>query len=156
MTSTATRTYYASHAILFVSLCVAVLLAAFGPRWVATPAGAWTIGIVALVFVTTLLVLTSIASFGDDLPGNSFSELLRESTLQSTFYPWALAVYMGRWFHPVDGFQTPLGAFGPVVLMAATWGVVVLGDLLRKRGRRLWPWVTVTLGFATGALTWPA
>ncbi len=149
-------TYYATQLITFLALSAATFLALFAPQWVRTPAGAWVIAIVGLVFVAALLVLTSIASFADQVPGNTFSELLRESTLDSTFYPWALAVYMGRWFHPVDGLESPLGVWGPVVLMATTWGMVVLGDVLRRRGKRLWPWLVVTIGFAVGTLTWPA
>lgn len=152
----ATRNQFITHLILFLALAAAALLAVLAPQWVQTDAGAWVIGIVALVFVVTLLVLTSIASFGDDLEGNTFSELLRASTVSSTFYPWALAVYMGRWFHPVDDLASPLGVFGPVVLMAATWGMVVLGDVLKRGDRRIWPWLTVALGFVVGVVTWPA
>ena len=148
MTAVTRPTYYATQLITFLAL--------LAPQWVRTPAGAWVIAIVGLVFVAALLVLTSIASFADQVPGNTFSELLRESTLDSTFYPWALAVYMGRWFHPVDGLESPLGVWGPVVLMATTWGMVVLGDVLRRQGKRLWPWLVVTIGFAVGTLTWPA
>lgn len=152
----ATKTRVATHCTLFLSLVVAALLAAFAPRLVQTEAGAWAVGILALVFVATLLVLTSIASFVDTIENNSFSYLLRKSTLETTFYPWALAAYMGRWFHPLDGLESPLGAWGPVLLMAATWGMVVLGDVMRRRGRPLWPWLVVTLGFIVGSLTWPA
>ncbi|HDP90194.1 MAG TPA: hypothetical protein ENN42_09650 [Thioalkalivibrio sp.] len=151
-----TRNQVITHLILFCSLALAMFLALLAPQWIQTTAGAWIIGIVGLVFVATLLVLTSIASFGDSIPGNTFSELLRESTLNSTFYPWALSVYMGRWFHPVDGLESPLGLFGPVLLMALTWGIIVLGDVLRKKGKRIWPWLIVALGFATGIITWPA
>jgi hypothetical protein len=156
MTAVTSRTFYTTHLITFLSLTAAAFLALLAPHWVGTPAGAWVIAIVGLVFVAALLVLTSIASFADKVPGNTFSELLRESTLDSTFYPWALAVYMGRWFHPVDGLESPLGVWGPVVLMAMTWGMVVLGDVLRRRGKRLWPWLVVSVGFAVGNLTWPA
>lgn len=156
MTSVASRTFYATHLITFVAFTAAAFLAFLAPQWVRTPAGAWVIAIVGLVFVAALLVLTSLASFADKVPGNTFSELLRESTVDSTFYPWALAVYMGRWFHPVDGLQSPLGVWGPVVLMATTWGIVVLGDILRRRGKHPWPWLVVALGFGVGILTWPA
>ena len=153
---TDTRNQLITHGILFASLAVASFLALLAPQWIRTDAGAWVIGIVALVFVVTLLVLTSIASFGDSIQGNTFSELLRESTVNSTFYPWALAVYMGRWFHPVDGLSSPLGVFGPILLMASTWGIVVLGDVLKRKGKRIWPWLIVAVGFGVGVLTWPA
>ena len=151
-----TRNQIITHGILFCSLTVAMFLALLAPQWIRTDAGGWIIGIVGLVFVATLLVLTSIASFGDSVAGNTFSELLRESTIDNAFYPWALSVYMGRWFHPVDGLETPLGVFGPVLLMAMTWGIVVLSDVLKKKGKKIWPWLVVTLGFGTGILTWPA
>ncbi|MDJ0892158.1 MAG: hypothetical protein QNK18_13340 [Gammaproteobacteria bacterium] len=78
--------------------------------------------------------------------------------MNTTFYPWALAVYMGRWFHPVAELQSPLGfAGGAAVLMASTWIVIVVGDLvLRRKGKRIWPWLLVTVGFGTGMLAWPA
>jgi hypothetical protein len=56
----------------------------------------------------------------------------------------------------VDDLRSPLGPWGPVALMALTWGVVVLGDVLARRGQRPWPWLVVTLGFVVGSLTWPA
>ena len=145
-----------THLILFLSLTAAAVLATFAPQWSRSDAGAWAVAIVGLVFVATLLVLTSIASFGDDLPGNTFSELLRESTVNTTFYPWALAVYLGRWFHPIDQLVSPLGVWGPVLLMATTWGIVVLGDILARRGKRIWPWLVVLVGYGIGVLTWPA
>lgn len=156
MESTGKRTFLLTQILTFLSLAGAVVLAVLAPQWIKSEAGAWVLGIIALVFVATLLVLTSIASFGDDVPGNSFSELLRASTVETTFYPWALAVYMGRWFHPIDGLSSPLGVWGPIVLMVATWGMIVLGDVLRRRHKRIWPWLVVALGFVVGMLTWPA
>lgn len=156
MATVSNRTLYLTHLITFLSLTAASLIAVLAPQWIRTPAGAWALAIVGLAFVATLLVLTAIASFADPLPGNSFSELLRESTVDTTFYPWALAVYMGRWFHPVDGLESPLGVWGPILLMATTWGVIVLGDVLRRKGKRPWPWLVVTAGFVAGVLTWPA
>lgn len=155
MTTTG-KTLVATHGTVFLSLVAAILLALFAPRWVQTEAGAWAVGILALVFVATLLILTSIASFADNIDNNSFSYLLRKSTLDTTFYPWALAAYMGRWFHPVDGLDSPLGVWGPILLMAATWGMVVLGDVMRRQGKRIWPWLVVSLGFVVGTVTWPA
>lgn len=149
-------TFYATQFILFISLTASVFLAVLSPLWIKTPAGAWTLGIVGLVFVVTLLVLTSIASFADDIEGNTFSELLRKSTIDTTFYPWALSVYMGRWFHPIDDLQAPLGLAGPPVLMASTWLIIVIGDVLRRKGKRVWPWLVVALGYSVGILTWPA
>lgn len=145
-----------THLILFISLTIAMFLALLAPQWIKTTAGSWVIAIVGLVFVATLLVLTAIASFADSIPGNTFSELLRESTINTTFYPWALAVYLGRWFHPVDGLQSPLGVWGPILLMASTWGIIVLGDILARRGKRIWPWLVVAVGYGIGILTWPA
>ena len=41
--------------------------------------------------------------------------------------------------------------------MASTWIVIVVGDLvLRRKGKRIWPWLLVTVGFGTGMLAWPA
>lgn len=156
MDDTTKRTFYITHLILFLALATASVLAVFIPQWVKTDVGGWVIGIIAFVFVATLLVLTSIASFIDDVPDNTFSFLLRESTIETTFYPWALSVYMGRWFHPVDDLSLPLGMWGPIILMAATWGMVVLGDVLRRNGKRIWPWLVVTLGYVVGTLSWPA
>ena len=158
MTASSKPTFYISHLILFLSLTASIIIAVFSPQWITTKAGAWTLGILGIIFVVVLLVLTAIASFGDDLEGNTFSELLRASTINTTFYPWALAVYMGRWFHPVDDLQSPLGlAGGAALLMLSTWIMIVVGDIvLRKKGKRIWPWLIVTLGYGMGMLTWPA
>lgn len=150
------RGYWACNLISFLSLAAAALLAVFAREWVRTTLGSWVLAALGTVFVVTLLTLTSIATFGDDIEGNSFSELLHQSTLETTFYPWALAVYMGRWFHPVDGLESPLGIWGPVVLMAATWGVIVAGELRQRRGTPIPPWAIVAAGFACGAVAWPA
>lgn len=150
------RTFWVINLVTFLSLTAAALLAIFGPEWITTTAGSWVLAVLGLLFVATLLTLTSIASFGDEIPGNTFSELLRESTLETTFYPWALSVYMGRWFHPVDALETPLGLWGPVVLMTTTWGVVVAGDLLKRNGTPIPGWVVVAAGFLVGTFTWPA
>lgn len=145
-----------THLILFISLTAAMFLALLAPHLISKPVGGWVLGMLGVVFVATLLVLTAIASFADDIEGNTFSELLRASTINTTFYPWGLAVYMGRWFHPVEGLHSPLGIWGVIVLMITTWGMVVLGDVLRRKGKRLWPWLVVTLGYAVGVLAWPA
>lgn len=156
MTDTNRAFQITTNLILFLSLAVSLILAAFAPQLIDTPAGGWVLGILGSVFVATLLVLTSIASFADDIEGNTFSELLRASTIDTTFYPWALSVYMGRWFHPFEQLQSPLGIWGVIVLMITTWIMVVLGDILRKQGKRIWPWLVVTLGYTIGVLTWPA
>lgn len=145
-----------THLILFVSLAAAMLLALLAPQLISKPVGGWVLGLLGVVFVATLLVLTAIASFADNIEGNTFSELLRASTINTTFYPWALSVYMGRWFHPVEQLQSPLGIWGVIVLMITTWGMIVLGDVLQRKGKRIWPWLVVTLGYGVGVLTWPA
>lgn len=156
MTETNRTFQIATNLILFLSLTAASTLALIAPQLIDTPAGGWILGILGAVFVTTLLVLTAVASFADNIEGNTFSELLRASTIDTTFYPWALSVYMGRWFHPFEQLQSPLGIWGVIVLMITTWIMVVLGDILRRQGKRIWPWLVVTLGYTIGVLTWPA
>lgn len=156
MSSNTKQTFYITHLILFLSLATAVILGLFSPQWIKTEGGAWVLGILGIIFIITLLILTGIASFADNIEGNTFSELLRESTINTTFYPWALAVYMGRWFHPIDDLQSPLGIWGPMILMVLSWLVIVLGDILAKKGIRIWPWLIVISGYITGILTWPA
>jgi len=150
-------TIITTQLILLLSLTTASLLAMLAPQWVTTTVGAWVLGIVTIIFIVVLLVLTSIASFVDDIDDNSFSLLLRKSTVETTFYPWAFAVYMGRWFHPIDDLQSPLGIAGIPVLMASTWLMIVLGDIvIRNSDKRIWPWLIVLLGYAVGILSWPA
>jgi len=156
MTETSRTFQITTYLILFLSLTAASLLALFSPQLIHTPAGGWVLGILGAIFVATLLVLTSIASFADKIEGNTFSELLRASTIETTFYPWALSVYMGRWFHPVEHLQSPLGIWGVILLMTTTWGIIVLGDILQRKGIRIWPWLVVTLGYIVGVLAWPA
>jgi hypothetical protein len=39
----------------------------------------------------------------DDVPANTWSELLRLAAYETPVLPWACAVLVGHWFHPKDG-----------------------------------------------------
>lgn len=155
MATEAKKTILTTHLVLLLSLAAAMLLATFGRSWIQSDAGGWVISLIGIAFVAALLLLTAL-QVGGRVPDNTLSALLRQSTVKSTFWPWGLSVYAGRWFHPVDGLESPLGLFGPIVLMAATWGIIVLGDVLAKEGKRIWPWLVVAVGFVVGSLCWPA
>ena len=143
-----------SGGVAFVAVTVAGALAVFAEELLRS-----TAGVVLLLPLTIVLFVALIAvdvpSAIDDIEGNTFSELLRAGGTQTTIFPWTLAIFAGRWFHPADGFD-PLGVVGAVILMVLTF-VVVAGDgVLRHYADVAVPsWIVVAAGVVAGAVLWP-
>lgn len=114
------------------------------------------------ILIGVLLIVAVIALIGidiwlvaDQIEGNTFSEMLREGARVTTFFPWALAVLIGRWFHPVDSLKPVLGNFSIPTLMITSYIVVVLGDILKKKKHPVPLWIVVIIGIVIGALCVP-
>lgn len=112
------------------------------------------IGVLLIVGVIGLIVI-DIWLLADTLPGNTFSEMLREGAKVTTFFPWALAILIGRWFHPVDSLKPVLGNFSIPTLMITSYIIVVLGDILKKKRHPIPSWIIVLIGIVIGALCVP-
>jgi hypothetical protein len=131
---------------------------AFLSRDVLTTDGSVAIIVTSAVGLVVALIALDIPVAIDPVPGNTFSELLREGAAQATVIPWAFGVFAGRWFHPIDGLNL-FGAAGPVALMALSWLVVAGVALIRHRSSAEVPvpvWTVVAAGLIAGSLLWPA
>lgn len=86
----------------------------------------------------------------------TWSQLLRESYGITTFFAWGIAVWVGRWFSPLE---RPLVKWyvGLAIVAALTCVVVLLGYLLWRKYQRpiLPPIVIVSLGLVAGWLLLP-
>jgi hypothetical protein len=145
---------YVSGGVAFLALIPAMIIGVFAGGWATTAAGVTVLLVLTVAFVVAVIAVDVPAAI-DRTEGNTFSELLREGGTQTTIFPWAFAVFAGRWFHPVDDFDG-LGVAGAVVLMALTFIVVSGGDVLRRRGSAVPSWLVVVAGVLAGALLWPA
>lgn len=154
MSSRSASWQYTVGGISFLSFLAAALIAAFAGDLASSDAGVIGLIVVGIIFAVAVIGIDIPAAI-DSTKGNTFSELLRKGGTQTTIFPWAFSVYAGRWFHPVDGLEL-LGVWGAVILMIATWLLVVVGDILRRHGHPLPSWLVVSAGLLAGALLWPA
>lgn len=112
---------------------------------------------VALGPVTVVLLDTLFVGPGTS---NPLVEAMRSSGA-TPFLAWVVALFVGHWFHPVDGLQPVFGAVKP------PWNYVVFGTLtvivgilsfavIDTQATSDWlPFLMVLLGFAAGAILWP-
>jgi len=92
----------------------------------------------------------------DDVPDNTWSELLRLAAYETPVLPWVCGVLMGHWFHPKDGFQAVLGQPRSIALLIwFTWALFVIGLAVSSLGLPIPPWIPVVPGLVAGALLWP-
>jgi hypothetical protein len=114
---------------------------------------AWVGSALVLVIILGDVIL---ALFKSESEGTTWSELLRESIGITTFIPWAVAAWVGRWFPFLK--SPPLGlAIGLAVTAVVGGTIAIIADvLMRKKGYPVIPpWIVVVIGFAAGALLIP-
>lgn len=145
---------YVSGGVAFLALIPALVIGVFAEEFGKTAAGVTTLLVLATAFVVAVIAVDLPAAI-DRTEGNTFSELLREGGTQTTIFPWAFAVFAGRWFHPIDNLELA-GIVGAVALMVLTFVVVSGGDVLRRNGHAVPSWLVVVVGLLAGALLWPA
>jgi hypothetical protein len=143
---------YVSGGVAFLAVAAAILVGLLAGEGAGTTGGEVAILVLAIVFTLAIVVFDVPAAI-DKTPGNTFSELLRAGARETTIFPWALGVFAGRWFHPVDDFKL-LGIAGPLILMVLTFVVIVLGGILRRAGTEMPSWVAAGLGVLAGVLLW--
>jgi hypothetical protein len=108
------------------------------------------------LIVAGILIAIDVWLATDRLPGNTWSELLRELSRDTLFVPWSLGVLMGHWFHPVDDLQPLAGGASIWMLIGGTVVLVAVGLILRfalKYTPPAWPWALG--GLVAGAALWP-
>lgn len=112
---------------------------------------------VALAPITVVLLDTVLVG------PNSTNELVAgiRSAGATPFIAWVVAIFMGHWFHPVDGLKPGFG------LTPSPWNYVIFGVLTVIVGvlcfavidtAAVSDWLPVTmvvLGFIAGAIFWP-
>jgi len=111
--------------------------------------------LIGLVVVSDI-VLAAVSSWRDRRPSApqeaiTWSQLIRESYGITTFFAWAISVWVGRWFSPIEA---PLMEWyvGFPIVVALTLVVVLAAFFLWRRYRRpiIPPIVIVSLGLASG------
>ena len=112
------------------------------------------IWVIVIVLVVVLIVI-DIVLVSDRVEDNTFSELLRLGGKVSTFFPWTIGVLIGRWYHPVDDLKGVFGPFSIPVVMVFSYVIVVVGDIMQKRGRPIPAWIIVLVGMVAGGLCVP-
>ena len=115
-----------------------------------------TLSTVLGLIIVGILIGVDVWLAVDKLPGNTWSELLREFSQHTLFVPWSLGVLMGHWFHPIDDLEAVAGGASIWILIGATVVLVALGLVLRfvaKYTPPAWPWVLG--GLVAGTLFWP-
>lgn len=112
---------------------------------------------VALGPVTVVLLDAILVS------GNSSNELVRafRSSGATPFVAWTVALFMGHWFHPVEGMKPGFGylpfPWNYVIFAGLTVLVAVLSfAVINTAAVAGWlPALMVMLGFVSGWLLWP-
>jgi hypothetical protein len=142
-------------AVAFLAALTAIALGSFADTLLRGPVGVPILLVLTIVLIAALVVVDVPAAV-DDIDGNTFSELLRAGGVQTAIFPWTIAVFAGRWFHPVDDLELA-GTAGVVILMVLTFIVVVASDVAQRYANAVVPsWLVVLLGLMAGALLWPA
>lgn len=112
--------------------------------------------LIALVILGDIVLAVLKNKWGIE-KGTTWSELLRESVGITTLIPWALGVWVGRWFPILPPNHAVKLSIGLTVVLVLSATVTVLGDILMRRRRRpvIPPWSVVLSGLITGGLLLP-
>lgn len=92
----------------------------------------------------------------DRLPGNTWSEILRQWAIVTPLIPWIYGILGGHFYHPVDGLDPWIDPPGNIALLVWLTAVIgLIGVAFAKSGNPISPWTVVIPGFIAGALLWP-
>ncbi|TDT44202.1 hypothetical protein DES49_0302 [Halospina denitrificans] len=111
---------------------------------------------IGIAMAPITVVLLDVLLVGPD-SGNELVQTIR-STGATPFIAWTVALFMGHWFHPVDGLKPVVpepwnyALFGGLTLLIGILGFWVIdADVFSD-----WlPTLMVVLGFGAGSLLWP-
>ena len=122
-----------------------------------TNSSADVLSIFGIILVCLVIVGDIVLSvFKSEREGTTWSELLRESVGITTIIPWALGVWIGRWFPILQKPPLPW-QYSLIILLVLSIIFVVLGDVLMIKMRRplISPCIFVTLGLVVGGIFIP-
>lgn len=116
------------------------------------------IGLVIFSLGVIFMVVFDVVLMKDGIRGNTFSQLARASVRHTYWLPFLLGALLGRWYHPVDGFETVVGSLWFAHLVFAILGAIfVLGfqSLKKYRNVTIPTYVLVLVGLVMGAVLIP-
>lgn len=116
------------------------------------------IGLIIFSLGVIFMVVFDVVLAKDDIVGNTFSQLARASVRHTYWLPFLLGALLGRWYHPIDGFETVVGSLWFAHLVFAILGsILVLGIQSLKKYRNVTTpsWVLVIVGLVMGAVFIP-
>lgn len=108
------------------------------------------------LIIVAILIVIDIWLAIDNVPGNTWSEILRDLSKRTLFVPWSLGVLLGHWFHPSNDLRPVLGGASIWVLIGVSTVLTIIGlvfCLSRKYHIPAWPWALG--GTITGSILWP-
>lgn len=106
--------------------------------------------------IVAILIAVDVWLALDNVPGNTWSEILRDLSKHTLFVPWSLGVLLGHWFHPSNDLCPVLGDASIWVLTGVSAVLTIIGlvfCLSKKYRVPAWPWVLG--GTVIGSLLWP-
>lgn len=107
--------------------------------------------LVAMVVATVALIVLDLFLAGDDISGNTWSELLRAGAKQTPVVAWLGGLVLGHWFHPNDEAEPAIPPPENALVIAVLTAVVLIVGFITP----VPPWVPVPLGAIAGAWLWP-
>ena len=110
-----------------------------------------TVGLILL----GLLLGFDVYLAADKVPGNTWSEILRQWGKSTPFIAWFWSVMLGHWFHP-ESVKPILGQPGSVALLIWLTSLLVVWGLgLSRAGYPIPSWTVIVPGILAGVFLWP-
>jgi hypothetical protein len=116
-----------------------------------------TFAITLGLILTSLLIGLDIYFAVDDVPGNTWSEIIRSWSKVTPIVPWVCGVLSGHLFHPFDNLKPLFGQPHSIaVLVWTSFVLLFLGLTFNKYGfEPASAAITFGCAFVIGSVLWP-